>query len=128
MTEETPKKEPHARKPLEKPPEKSLEKMTVKELREIAVDIPHVQAVHDMKKEEIIAFIKEARGIRDEAPVGKKKKVVKLKMTKAELKARIREFQRLKTQALEEKHRNEVRVLRRRISRLKKKSRKAAGA
>ena len=120
MTEETRKKEPNADKPLEK--------MTVKELREIAIDIPHVHAVHDMKKEEIIAFIREARGIRDGAPARKKKKVVKLKMVKPELKARIRELQGLKMQALEEKRSKEVRVLRRRISRLKKKSRKAAGA
>jgi hypothetical protein len=128
MTEETPKKEPHAKKSLENPPEKPLEKMTVKELREIAVDIPHVQAVHDMKKDEIIAFIREARGTRDEAPVGKRKKAVKLKMTRPELKTRIRELRGLKTQALEEKHGKEARILRRRISRLKKKSRKAAGA
>jgi hypothetical protein len=120
MTEETQKKEPHAEKPLEK--------MTVKELREIAVNLPHVQAVHDMKKEEIIAFIKEARGIREEAPARKKKKVVKLKMTRPELKVRIRELKGLKMQAGEEKDGKKVRVLRRRISRLKKKSRKAAGA
>ena len=120
MTEETKKKEPHAEKPLEK--------MTVKELREIAIEIPHAQAVHDMKKEEIIAFIREARGIRDEAPSRKKKKVVKLRMTKPELKTRIRELKGLKTQARVEKHGKKVKVLRRMISRLKKKSRKAAGA
>jgi hypothetical protein len=120
MTEETRKKEPNADKPLEK--------MTVKELREIAINLPHVQAVHDMKKEEIIAFIRKARGIRDEAPARKKKKIVKLKMAKPELKARIRGLQGLKMQALEEKRGKEVRILRRRISRLRKKSRKAAGA
>ncbi len=120
MTEETKKKEPNADKPLEK--------MTVKELREMALDIPHARAVHDMKKEEIIAFIRESRGIRDEAPARKKKKVVKLKMTKPELKTRIRELKGLKTQAREEKDGKKVKVLRRMISRLKKKSRKAAGA
>jgi hypothetical protein len=120
MTEETKKKEPNADRPLEK--------MTVKELREIALDIPHAHAVHDMKKEEIIAFIRESRGIRDEAPARKKKKVIKLKMAKPELKVRIRELKGLKMQALEEKRGKKVRVLRRLISRLKKKSRKAAGA
>ena len=120
MTEETKKKEPHKEKPLEK--------MTVKELREIALEIPHAQAVHDMKKEEIITFIREARGIRDEAPARKKKKVVKLKMTKPELKVRIRELKGLKTRAREEKDGKKVRVLRHLISRLKKKSRKVAGA
>ena len=120
MTEEIKKKEPNADKPLER--------MTVKELREIALDIPHAQAVHDMKKEEIIAFIRETRGIRDKAPARKKKKVVKLKMTKPELKTRIRELKGLKMRAWEEKDGNKVRVLRRLISRLKKKSRNAAGA
>ena len=47
MAEETKKKEPHEEKPLEK--------MTVKELREIALAIPHSTAVHDMKKDEIVA-------------------------------------------------------------------------
>ena len=119
MTEETQKKEPHAEKPLDR--------MTVKELREIALKIPHAQAVHDMKKEEIIAFIREARGIRDEAPARKKKKVVKLKMTQPALKARIRELKGVKMKAGEEKDGKTVRDLRHRISRLKKKSRKAAG-
>ncbi|MGD8900434.1 MAG: Rho termination factor N-terminal domain-containing protein, partial [Desulfobacterales bacterium] len=46
--------------------EKPLEKMTVKELREIAKDIPGITGVHAMKKEELINGIKEARGIKDE--------------------------------------------------------------
>lgn len=120
MTEEKKKKEHHGDKPLEK--------MTVKELREIAMEIPHEQAVHDMKKEDLIAFIKEARGIHDEHPAGKQKKSVKLKLNKTELKARIREFKGLKLQAIEEKDNKKVRSLRRLISRLKKKSRKAAAA
>ena len=56
MSEETHKKE-HG--------EKHLEKLTIKELREIAAEIPHERAIHDMKKEELVAFIKEARGIKD---------------------------------------------------------------
>ena len=119
MTDETKKKDPHA--------EKALDKMTVKELREIALGIPHAQAVRDMKKEELIAFIKEARGIRDEAPVRPMKKVVKLKMSRAEMKAKIRELKGLKMQAHEEKDSRKVRILRRRISRLKKRSRIAVG-
>jgi hypothetical protein len=47
----------------EKKEVKALEKMTVKELRAIATDIPRSIAVHDMKKDELIAFIKEARGV-----------------------------------------------------------------
>jgi len=46
--------------------------LTVKELRELASEIPHEKAVHEMKKEELIAFIKEARGIKDEHPPKKR--------------------------------------------------------
>ena len=47
MSEETHKKEHD---------EKHLEKLTIKELREIAADIPHEKAIHEMKKEELIAI------------------------------------------------------------------------
>jgi len=119
MAEETKKKEPHEEKPLEK--------MTVKELREIALAIPRSTAVHAMKKDEIVAFIKEVRGIKGEAPVKQKKKVVKLKMTKAELKAKIRKLKEARLQMLEAQDGKTAKALRHRISRLKKKSRKVAG-
>ncbi len=116
MSEETHKKESH---------EKHLEKLTIKELREIAAEIPHEKAIHDMKKEELVAFIKEARGIKDEKPA-RKKHVVKIKMTKAELKGRIRELKALKGQALEADEHKKVVTLRHQISQLKKKSRRVA--
>jgi hypothetical protein len=119
MSEETHKKE-HA--------EKTLEKMTIKELREIAAEIPHERALHDMKKEEIVAFIKEARGIKEETPIKKKKHVVKIKMTKPDLKARIRELKTLRGQALEVNENKKAVLLRHRISQLKKKSRRVAAA
>jgi hypothetical protein len=120
MAEETKKKE--------RQDKTSLGKMTVKELREMAMAIPHSTAVHDMKKDELLSFIKEARGIKDEAPAKPKKKVVKLKMTKAELKAKIREMKGMRLQALEAKEAKKATALRRRISGLKKKSRRVAGA
>jgi hypothetical protein len=120
MAEETNKKEQQGKKPLEK--------MTVKELREMAMVIPHSTAVHDMKKDELLAFIKEAKGIKNEAPAKLKKKAVKLKMTKAELKAKIREMKGMRLQALEAKEGKKAMALRRRISGLKKKSRRAATA
>jgi hypothetical protein len=120
MSEEKTHKKEHDEKPLEK--------LTVKELREIAAEIPHETAVHDMKKEELVAFIKEARGIKDETPARKKKKVVKLKMTKPELKARIRELKELRLQALESKESKKAVMLRHRISQMKKKSRRVAAA
>jgi hypothetical protein len=118
MTEETEKKEHHD--------EKHLEKLTIKELREIAEEIPHERAILDMKKEEVIAFIKEARGIKDEAPLKKKKKTGKINMTKPELKAKIRELKGLRLQAIEEKDSKKTILLRHKVSRLKKKSRRIA--
>ena len=119
MSEETHPKE-HA--------EIHLEKLTVKELREIAAEIPHERAIHDMKKEELVAFIKEARGIKDETPIKKKKRAVKIKMTKPELKARIRELKVLRGQALESKENRKAAMLRHQISQMKKKSRHIAAA
>ena len=117
MLEETQKKEQD---------EKHLEKLTIKELREVAAEIPHERAIHDMKKEELIAFIKEARGIKSDTPAKKKKHVVKIKMTKPELKARISELKILRLQALESKDNSKVVMLRHQISQLKKKSRHLA--
>jgi excinuclease UvrABC helicase subunit UvrB len=119
MSEETHKKEHD---------EKHLEKMTIIELREIAAEIPHEKAVHDMKKDELIAFIKEARGIKDEKPIKKKKHIGKIKMTKPELKAKIRELKALRLQALESNENKKALRVRHQISKLKKKSRRLAAA
>jgi len=81
-----------------------------------------------MKKEELIAFIKEARGIKDEKPIKKKKHIGKIKMTKPELKAKIRELKALRLQVLESKESENARRLRHKISQLKKKSRRFAAA
>jgi hypothetical protein len=108
--------------------EKHLEKLTIKELREIAAEIPHERAVHDMKKEELIAFIKEARGIKDETPLKQKRHIGKIKMTKSELKAKIRELKLLKLQALESNENKKALRMRHQISKLKKKSRRLAVA
>jgi len=117
MAEETKKKAPEG---------KPLEKMTVKELREIAKEIPHTTAVSDMKKEELVDFIKEARGIKEEAPARQRRHVPKIKMTRTELKSRIRELKGVRLQALEARDAKIAQAVRRRISRLKKKSRRAA--
>ena len=107
---------------------KHLEKFTIKELREIAAEIPHERAILDMKKDELVALIKEARGIKDETPVKKRKHLAKIKMTKPELKARISELKVMKLQALESNDNNNVVMLRHQISQLKKKSRRFAAA
>ncbi|MGA2332731.1 MAG: transcription termination factor Rho [Syntrophales bacterium] len=122
MVEETKKKE-------HKKEEKSLEKMTVKELRAIAMEIPRAVAVHDMKKAELISCIKEARGIKDEAPVGIRKKVVaKIKLSKNEIKGKIKQLKEEKKAAQAAKNRKLIDILRRRISHLKKQTRKFAAA
>jgi len=122
MTEESTKKIHKEDKPLEK--------MTVKDLREIGLAIPHDHlevAVRDMNKEQLVAFIKEARGIKDEAPHQKKKaKVIKAALTKQEIKAKIRRLKTEKSSAHEQKDAKKARILRRRISHLKKQSRKIA--
>lgn len=121
MSEETRKKSHKEDKPLEK--------MTVKDLKEIALEIPHDHleiAVSDMHKDQLVAFIKEARGIRDEA-LGKKvkkAKVIKVALTKQEIKARIKKLKEEQASAQGQKDGEKAQVLRRRISRLKKQSRK----
>jgi hypothetical protein len=122
MVEETKKKE-------HKKEEKSLEKMTVKELRAIALEIPRAVAVHDMKKAELIACIKEARGIKDEVHVKIKKKVAeKIKMSKSEIKGKIKQLKEEKRAAQAAKDRKKTDILRRRISHLKKLTRRFAAA
>lgn len=121
MTEEIKKKE-HKE-------EKSLEKMTVKELKAIAMEIPRSIAVHDMKKAELIDFIKEARGISEQAPVKTEKKVVeKIILSKSEIKSTIKQLKEEKKAAQATNNRKKTDFLRRRISHLKKQTRRFANA
>ncbi len=123
MTEET-KKNQHKE-------DKPLEKMTVKDLKEIALEIPHDHetiAVRDMKKDELVAFISEARGIVVEKPAKKKApvKAKKVAMTKAQIKQKIKTLKQDKNAAQGAKEKNKAEILRRRINKLKKLSRKTA--
>jgi hypothetical protein len=99
--------------------EKALEKMTVKDLREMAKAIPEIVGVHGMKKEELILAIKQAKGIIDE-PVKKSDASVR------ELKHQIKDYKAQRRAALEAKDRKMATIYKRRISRLKKKTRRAA--
>lgn len=99
--------------------EKPLEKMTAPELKEVAGNIPGVTGVTAMKKAELIALIKEYRGIVDEEP----KKVEKSKIGK--LKQKIVDLKAAKAAAQDAKNKKETDTLRRRINRLKKMTRKA---
>ena len=112
--------------------EKPIDKMTIKELREIALTIPHDHtevAVRDMTKEQLTSFIKEARGIKEEAPIRhekKKKARAKVVLTKQDIKAKIRKLKKDKAEAHERSEKKTIGILRRRISRLKKQIRKIA--
>jgi hypothetical protein len=98
---------------------KALEKMTVKDLREMAKDMPGIEGVHGMKKEELIVAIKKIKGIKD-APVKKTDASV------AEIKKQIKAIKAQRQGALEAKDSKRATIYKRRISRLKKKSRKTA--
>ena len=99
--------------------EKPLEKMTATELRDIAKEMPDITGAHGMNKIELVAAIKQARGI-DDTPSKKPKKDVR------EIKAQIREVKTKHQQAMESDDRKMAAIYRRRISRLKKKTRNAA--
>ena len=97
---------------------KPLDKMTVKELREVALEIPSITGVHGMKKAELLAAIKEAKGIVETL-------VKKTSATVSEIKNQIKIFKEKRESALKEKNAKMATIYRRRISRLKKKSRRA---
>ena len=99
--------------------EKPLDKMTVKELREVAKEIPEITGVHGMNKGDLLAAVKKAKGIK-EAP--KKKPSASTK----ELKVLIKALKTKKAEAQQAKDRQKTTIYRRKISRLKKKSRRAA--
>ena len=99
---------------------KSLEKHTVKELREMALAVGGISGVSAMKKEELIKAIKEAKGVplkalREkpvESIVDLKKKCRELRVKRDELKAKGDRLQAL--------------YIKRKISKLKKKTRRLA--
>jgi hypothetical protein len=103
--------------------EKQLDKMTVKELREIAADIPEITGVSGMKKAELFEAIKKAKGIEDDK-AEKPQKTSTDKVIDVKKKIKLLKSQRL--DALASGDRKTSKILRRRINRLKKKSRRAA--
>lgn len=99
--------------------EKPLEKLTAKELREIALQIEGVTGVHGMNKDELISVIKKARGIIDE-----RKKATTIDVRA--IKAKIKELKAKREEVRAAGDKKAVDQLRRAISRLKKKTRRAA--
>ncbi len=98
--------------------EKPLDKMTVIELREIAKTIPDVVGVHGMNKSDLLTVIKEARGIKEPEKKGS--------ASVRDIKTRIKGLKQKRQEALAGEDRKNAAIYRRRISRLKKKSRQAA--
>lgn len=124
MEEEVKNEEVQEEKKVEK--EKPLDKMTSTELREMAREIPDITGVHAMKKEELLKAIKEAKGIKEEKPI--KKKAPKKTFDIKELKKSIIILKGEKKAARMTKDRKKVDILRRRINRMKKRTRKVAQA
>lgn len=116
--------------------DKPLDKMTVKDLREVAKEIPGITGVHGMKKDELLVAIKEAKGIEDEPAAKKPPAKAKKKSGKGgkslanlsvqDLKALIKDLKVKRQNALADKDQKMARIYRRRISRMKKRTRQAA--
>ncbi|MCX5880127.1 MAG: transcription termination factor Rho [Deltaproteobacteria bacterium] len=125
MEEEIKKEETQEEKKEEQAvPEKPLDKMTVIELREFALNKNlGISGVHAMKKEELLPAVKEALGIKDEEPA---KKGLEVKATVGEMKEKIFRLKEEKKTAISSKDKKKINVLRRRINRLKKRSKKVA--
>ena len=99
--------------------EKPLEKMTSKELRELAMGIEGITGAHGMNKEELLSQIRKARGI--EEPAGKKSDA-----GVRDLKMKIRELKVKHSGAVESEDERMAGIYRKRMIRLKKKTRRAA--
>jgi len=109
--------------------EKPLKKLTATELREMAMGLPGVHGVHAMKKEELIAAVRKAKGITEPEPKKEKRialKKEKVALTTAQLKQKVKELKAKREEILQQGNWKIAKILRKRISRLKKKTRRAA--
>jgi len=99
--------------------EKPLEKMTSKELREVAMEMEEITGIHGMNKAELVHAIKKAKGIEDTT--------VKQSGTSIrEVKQKIRTLKTKREKALEADDKKMSKIYRNRIAKLKKKTRKVA--
>ena len=109
--------------------EKPLEKMTAKELREMALGMQGIHGVHAMKKEELLEAIRKAKGIpepelkKEKQVTAKKEKVV---LTVADLKLKAKELRAKREDLLQQRNWRMAEILRKQIGRLKKRTRRAA--
>jgi len=110
----------------EKKKEKDLDRMTVKELKEVAAESTDLVGIHAMKKAELLAAIKEVKGIKEEKVP--KEKIEKEAVSVKELKEKIIELKSKRKEARKIKDKRMVHILRRRINRLKKETRRISKA
>jgi len=94
----------------------------------MALGLPGVHGVHAMKKEELVAAIRKAKGLPEEEKkekrvVVKKEKVI---LSVAELKQKVKELRAKKGEALQQRNWKMAEILRKRVSRCKKKTRRVA--
>ena len=110
--------------------EKPLDKMTVVELRAaLKEDAPDITGVTGMKKDQLLEALKEVRGIKDKPAAKKKKKKTagpKKEMTVSEMKQEIVRLRAERESIRQEGDKKKIEIIRRRINRLKKLTRKAA--
>ncbi|MGA7146283.1 MAG: Rho termination factor N-terminal domain-containing protein [Desulfobacterales bacterium] len=99
--------------------EKPLEKMTAKELRELGKQMPEITGVYGMNKAELISAIKSARGIEEDTKTTSDASV-------REIKKKIKSLKADREAALNNNDKKMADVYRRRITKLKKKTRRAA--
>ncbi len=99
--------------------EKPLEKMTATELRDKAKEISDIVGAHGMNKAELVSAIKKAMGIED---TSNKKKQSSMR----DIKKKIKESKEKHRQAVEAEDAKMAGIYRKRISRLKKKTRRVA--
>jgi DNA-binding ferritin-like protein len=100
--------------------EKPLEKMTAKELRELGKQIPEITGVYGMNKAELISAIKKARGIEEKDTKTTSDASVR------EIKKKIKALKAEREKALDSNDKKMADIYRRRITKLKKKTRRAA--
>jgi phosphoglycerate dehydrogenase-like enzyme len=98
--------------------EKPLDKMTVKELRDLAKESTDLTGVYGMNKPELVSEIKKARGIVEEVS-GKSNSTVR------EIKKKMRELKVVQATAVSEDNLRMARIYKKKIIRLKKQTRKA---
>ncbi len=105
------------KKELKDKKDRPLEKMTAKDLRDLAISTGSIVGAHGMNKEELIKAIREAKG--EAAPEHLKVKTVPVR----ELKAKVRELRATKAGVAAAGDNKRVDILRRKMNRLKKKTR-----